>query len=100
MRRLTKDESRQRSSELRELLWRWDPIGVSSLPDWPRDEYDCLVGRLMRDLESGNSLAQIADYLKTEIKEHFGLDPEHYDFMAVATELHTWFSSNWPDTMV
>ena len=69
---LSKEESRRRYSELNALLFEWDPIGVG--PEGPRDECECLVGPLMRMLESGATQAQMVAYLKTELVDHFGLD--------------------------
>jgi hypothetical protein len=66
---LSKVQSRARWSELRALLCEWDPIGVMSEPEWPRDEYDCMVAPIMRLLEVGASEENIAGYLRTEITE-------------------------------
>ena len=86
---LSKEESRQRYSELNALLFEWDPIGVG--PDWPTDEYVCLVGPLMRLLESGATRSEIAAYLNNELVEHFGLDANNYDTEAVAARIGDWF---------
>jgi hypothetical protein len=92
---LSKEQSRKRSGELRDLLCDWDPIGVMDDPEWPRDEYDCMVGSVLRLLEGGASETAIADYLRKEIAEHFGLSPEHYDFAVVAHRVRSWFQSGW-----
>jgi hypothetical protein len=97
---LTKSESRKRWSEIRDLLNEWDPIGVMGLSDWPRDEYECLAGPLLRLLEGGARQGDVADYLRNEIEEHFGLDPSHYDFQAVAARLQAWFSERWAGSHV
>jgi hypothetical protein len=52
---LSKRELRQRFSQLNALMCDWDPIGVMDDPNWPRDEYDCLVGPLLTLLQSGAS---------------------------------------------
>jgi hypothetical protein len=93
--RLTKRESRQRTSELSALMCEWDPIGVMGDSDWPRDEYDCLVWPLLRLLEAGAGEAELAGFLRTEISEHFGLSPEHYDFPSVAHRVRAWFDHAW-----
>jgi hypothetical protein len=95
---LSKEQSRARWGELRELLNEWDPIGV--MPDGPRDEYDCLAGPVLRMLEGGASHGQIADFLRSEIAEHFGLSPQHYDFGSVARGLRRWFHERWDGTKV
>jgi hypothetical protein len=92
---LTKRESRQRWSQLRALMCEWDPIGVMNDPGWPRDEYDCLVGPLLTLLQSGATDDEIGGYLRKEIVEHFGLSPDHYDFLAVAGRLRGWFDHGW-----
>ena len=48
---LSKEQSRVRWAELRRLLCEWDPIGVMDDPEWPRDEYDCMIGPVLRLLE-------------------------------------------------
>jgi hypothetical protein len=50
--RLTKEHSRERWNELRDLVIAWKPNGLIAIGS-PRDEYDCLLGPLMRDLEQG-----------------------------------------------
>ena len=94
---LSKQELRQRFSQLNALMCEWDPIGVMTDPNWPRDEYECLVGLLLTLLQSGASDAQIAGYLRNEIVEHFGLTPEHYDFAAIAARVQVWFNRAWRD---
>jgi hypothetical protein len=94
---LTKRELRERSSQLRALICEWDPIGVMDDPDWPRDEYDCLVGPLLTLLQSGAADDSIAGYLRKEIVEHFGLSPDAYDLLAVAWRFRAWFDQGWRD---
>jgi hypothetical protein len=78
-------------------MCEWDPIGVMKDPDWPRDEYECLVGPLLTLLQSGATEAEIGGYLRNEMVEHFGLSPDHYDFLAVAGRVHSWFNLGWRD---
>src|SRR5262245_52821055 len=88
---LSKRELRQRSAQPRELMCDWDPIGVMGDPDWPRDEYDCLVGPLLALLQSGTSNDDISNYLRKEIADHFGLSADTYDFTAVVERVRRWF---------
>lgn len=97
-RRLSKQESRERWAQLQALVNEWDPIGVMDDPDWPRDEYDCLVGSLMRHLESGSSPSDIADFLRRDIEEHFGLDPKHIKFSQFSKRMSSWYAAGWSDT--
>lgn len=92
---LTKQEIRQRSSQLRTLVCDWDPIGIMDNPDAPRDEYDCLLGPLLTHLASSASEAAIAEFLRHEMVEHFGLSPQHYDFHAVARRVQAWYDHGW-----
>lgn len=92
---LSKRESRERSSQLRALMGTWDPIGVMSDPDWPRDEYDFLMGPVLSLLAQGSSEEEIARYLRKEIEEHCGLSPDSYDFTEVARRLRRWFDHGW-----
>ena len=91
---LSKREIRERSSQLNDLLCEWDPIGVMSVGA-PRDEYGCLIGPLLTLLQSGGTATDIQSYLRKEIVDHFGLSPEHYDFLAVAKRLRAWFDRGW-----
>ena len=92
---LSKRELRERLTQLRGLMCEWDPIGVMDDPEWPRDEYDCLVGPLLTLLDSGASKEEIARYLRQEIDEHFGLTADNYDFTAVADRVRRWFDHGW-----
>ncbi len=93
--RLTKQQSRQRWSELRDLVREWDPLGVMVDPEWPRDEYDCFVGPVASLLERDAPLADIAAFLQNELQDHFGLDPANYHSSAFALKLKSWFKENW-----
>lgn len=66
---------------LRDLLNEWDPIGVA---DVAHDEYDCLIEPLLSMLAGGARRAEIAEYLRSELRDHFGLDPAHHDIDVVA----------------
>ena len=87
---LSKEQSRARWSELRTIFCKWDPIGVMDNPEWPRDEYDCMVGPVLRMLEADAPEGDIAN-LRREITDHFGLSPESYDFASVARQAKSWF---------
>ena len=57
-----------------------------------------MVGPVLRLLESGASEWEIAECLRKEITEHFGLSPEHYDFASVARRTKSWFQDRWAST--
>lgn len=80
------------SFELQALLNDWDPIGVYDLANFPDDEYDCLYEPLLTRLRRGEDEATIGAFLETELRDHFGLDPQWsrpYDF---AVRLVNWFA--------
>jgi len=66
----TKAESRRRWAELRALVNTWDPIGLIAAGA-PEDEYECIVGPLMRMLEERTSQAMMSSFLLREFDEHF-----------------------------
>jgi hypothetical protein len=67
---------------LRAVLNAWDPIGVylpdpadrDGHPEWPEDEYDCLRWPLVSRLERGATRIEIADFLRHELRSHFGVN--------------------------
>lgn len=96
---LSKSDSRQRWRELCEIVNRWDPIGVfGPQSTWPQDEYECVVGPLMRMLEEGKPRDAIAGYLEREVRGHFGLDPVPGEAEKCAAEAVTWYARAWPGT--
>ena len=97
--RLTNEQSRKRWSELRDLAFRWDPIGFAE--SLPRDEYDCVLGPTLRMLESGATVEEIDAYLKRELCEHFGLSPTNPQGPErLAVEAKEWFEREWKGTRV
>ncbi|WP_307038860.1 hypothetical protein [Agromyces ramosus] len=65
--------------ELRVLLNEWDPLGVyvpagPGDEEWlPQDEYDCIRDPLLSRLLRGDSKAEVAQFLRHELDEHFGV---------------------------
>jgi hypothetical protein len=51
-----KAEVRRKQQELRQLLNEWDPIGVMPGQLAPSDEYDCLLGVLVRQSDPPTAL--------------------------------------------
>jgi hypothetical protein len=51
----------------------WDPIGVMTDPDWPRDNYDGYIGRIVELQCRVASDEEIVDYLSRATNEHIGL---------------------------
>jgi hypothetical protein len=91
---LTKEKSRQRWSQLRDLLNEWDFIGVMDDPDWPRDEYECLIEPLIQRLESGQTVPELAQFLEDNLRDHFGMHRvETLDNFA--KRVKSWFDEKW-----
>ncbi len=95
---LTRSELRVRFRELRDLACAWDPIGVMDDPEWPRDEYDCLVGPVLRRLEAGDAVDAVAAFLEREVRDHFGLEPVPGAARAFAERAAAWYGERWPGT--
>lgn len=61
---MPKEQSREVRCAIRKVFIEvWDPIGVMSDPDWPRDEYDRYIGRVFELLVLGGSDDEIGEYL-------------------------------------
>lgn len=91
---LTKEQMRQRRSELRDLLNKWDFIGVMDDPNWPRDEYECLIDPLMNRLESGQTVPELTQFLEDNLRDHFGMHRiETLDDFA--KRVKAWFDEKW-----
>jgi hypothetical protein len=70
-------------------------------PDWPRDEYDCVLGPVMRMLEQDASVEKIDAYLKDELVNHFGLSPtDSKELELLAVKAKAWFEKSWKDSPV
>ena len=83
---MTLENDRLQQADLRDLLNEWDPIGVADEVD-VEDEYDCLLAPLWSRLTRGTTRALLSDYLCSELRDHFGLDPVYYDTDLVADRL-------------
>jgi len=95
--RLTKEQSRDRWREMRDLAFEWDPIGVGDNPEcW--DEYDCIIGPLLRMLEQDATPDQLSAYLQTELRDHFGLSPIPTREDEFASRAAAWFQDRWRGT--
>lgn len=82
--------------ELRQLFNEWDPIGVYHFDeddDLPPDEYDCQIGPLLSALRAGHDAQRIADSLRLQLKNHFGLDPANSNPEAFAERLLNWWQN-------
>jgi hypothetical protein len=96
--RLSRVQLRERYAELRDVVNRWDPIGVMDDQTWPRDEYDCLVGPLLRRLEEGAPISALASFLQAEFTDRFGLSISGEHVNRWAREARHWYDARWPAT--
>jgi len=92
--RLTAVALKRRFAELRDLINEWDPIGLIETGA-PEDEYDCLVGPILRRLEAQNSVREIAVFLDHEIAEHFGVFGVAGS-LTFAVRAQAWYIERWP----
>jgi len=75
---------------LRDLLNEWDPIGGGHVPP---DEYDCLIGPLLSKLSAGAGRSQISEFLRGELEDHVGLDPDGLHVDGLANRLVAWWAA-------
>jgi hypothetical protein len=80
--------ARDRRGELLTLLNGWDPAGLLAAGA-PRDEYDCVVDKVLSALSHGGSREEIVELLDSEILEHFGVQPNETGLFA--TKVATWY---------
>jgi len=101
--RLTKDQSRERWRQVRDLWIEFDPIGVMQMADWPRDEYDSYIGPTLRLLESNASSDELQKYLAMVTLEHMGLSDSPQRELArrsFAKRIREWFTTQWLNSVV
>jgi hypothetical protein len=92
--RLSAQELKRRYRELRDLVNEWDPQGLLNAGA-PEDEYDRLVGPLLRRLEAKEAPEQVAVFLTSEMAEHFGMGVP--DALPFAIRAHAWCTERWPN---
>lgn len=88
----------ERTKQLRSMWCEWDPIGVMSDPDWPRDEYDDHLQPTLRLLESGAKVSEIAMYLNGVVGDGLALGETGVLSarpVQFAAKLRDWFDANW-----
>lgn len=97
--RLDKSESRRRWKELRSIVNACDPVGLIAC-GCPEDEYDCVLGSILRRLEGCESPETISAHLITEFKAHFGTSVSQEAIRRLANEASTWYRDKWPGSTV
>lgn len=76
-------------NSLRRLLNEWDPVGVA---DDVQDEYDCMLAPLLQRLRGGADEPEIAEFLRHELEDHFGLTPLPSEPKAMAARVISWWT--------
>lgn len=76
---------------LQRLLNEWDPIGVRPDLGGPDDEYSCMYVPLMGRLASGGDVSEVSLFLRADLGDHFGLEPEYSEPDAFAQLLVDWY---------
>lgn len=85
---MPKEESREVRRAIRRVFVEiWDPIGVMTDPDWPRDEYDGYIGRIFELLVLGGNDEEIVDYLSRATNDHMGLSASREQLAPVVKAL-------------
>ena len=84
-----------RADELRDLLNKWDFIGVFD-PENNTDEYDCMIQPLTKMLTAGADAKDIARFLDGEITGHFGMSPGLVETAPTAEQLTAWWRNGHP----
>lgn len=73
------------------LFQHWDPIGVSDIPEAPRDEYSTYAQTILAMLANGDRAVAIASYLVDVEEQCMGLTPNAARAQSVAQSLvHMW----------
>ncbi|MFG2332730.1 hypothetical protein ACGFMM_24290 [Streptomyces sp. NPDC048604] len=75
---------------LRLLLNEWDPIGVA---DEVPDEYDCMLAPVLKRLRAGADEAELGEFLRHHVEDHFGLTPLPSATEAAAARVVSWWTA-------
>jgi hypothetical protein len=71
-----------------EILWTdWDPIGVSLLPDWPKDEYHSYLPDVFSLALRNASPEEIAMYLHEVVSKSMCLRSKVSNHLPVAVKI-------------
>jgi len=94
--RVDKAEFARQADDVRALLLKWDPIGVLDKPE-AADEYDCMIGPLLRLLRDGADANTLHGWIAKERTGHFGLDPNNCGDRALAETLAAYWADRTDD---
>ena len=90
---MNRSGSTDERDELREILNRWDPIGVYQMTgvEWTEDEYDGYVEPLLNQLRLGKTVEQLTQYLGTLVTNLIGAEVVPGKTEQCAEEAFEWF---------
>lgn len=79
---------------VRVFVREWDPIGIYQDPnsDWPDDEYDSYVPRILAHLKSQGGVPALAEYLHVVRTDTMGLCSDRGADEAFAERAFAWFA--------
>ena len=70
--------------EIKELVNKWNLIGVDGLPD---DEYDCLTEKIELWMNAGHNKNDLIFLIDNELQEHFSLEIDLADIFEFVERL-------------
>ena len=85
-----RESAQESQSQVRHLLMEWDPLGVSDLPE-AADEYDCLIGPLLRRLSDDADTRSLAQWISSERFRRFGVAADEARDTRLAEALIAWW---------
>ena len=99
-RRVSKEESRERFAQGRNLWNEFDPIGVAQDVT---DEYDNYVGPCLRIVEAGGGAAEVSAYVAGIVFEYMGMSRSDYletKIEEFSRRFEEWYRQKWYETIV
>jgi hypothetical protein len=78
------------------MLMQWDPIGVAA-EHLAADEYDEVIGPLIRQLRDGHSAEDLRAWLSRYVVDDLGLDRDDVRDRGLAMKLIDWWRNREAD---
>lgn len=92
--KMSKGDLKVQRTELTVLLNEWDPIGASSFPGGPEDEYDCFIEPILSLLNKGTDKEKLTNFLTKYLEEHMDIPAKfHQDKDIFAEKVLKWWKS-------
>jgi hypothetical protein len=91
---MDKQDFKQQEQELRDILNKWDFLGVvEATKEGGFDEYDDLNHLILSALQKGVSKEEIRNLVKKELAEHYGLPVEPVGLESTLQKIFTWWKN-------